>query len=98
MADVVVPAAPSSAGRDSNINIPAIVGAAVAAVVVLVVAVLLTTRRRRGHTFQRDAWGLPVNPVVRSPHPPTLSALHPNLARLLGPRRTDPHQPYLHMH
>jgi len=34
--------------------------------VVLIVAILLPTRRRRGHNFQRDAWGLPINPVVRS--------------------------------
>lgn len=66
MVDDAAPAAPSSGGTDS-INIPAVVGAVVAAVVVLVVAVLLTTRRRRGHNFQRDAWGLPINPVVRPP-------------------------------
>ena len=62
-AELSPPAPPS---ESASINIAAIVGASVAALVVLIVAILLTTRRRRGHNFQRDAWGLPINPVVRS--------------------------------
>lgn len=64
-----VPVAEPGAAGDGGLSVAAIIGIVVAALIVVVAAVLLTTRRRRGHTFQRDAWGLPINPVVRMPYP-----------------------------
>lgn len=63
------PVAEPGAAGDGGLSVAAIIGIVVAALIVVVAAVLLTTRRRRGHTFQRDAWGLPINPVVRAPNP-----------------------------
>lgn len=48
-------------------NVLTIVGACVGALVVVLFVVFLSSRRRRGHSFKRDEWGLPSNPVVRPP-------------------------------
>lgn len=47
-------------------NVGAIVGICLLAVALLGFLVFLSSRRRRGHAFKRDAWGLPLNPVVRA--------------------------------
>ena len=64
-------------------NVGAIVGVCIAALGLLGFLAFLSSRRRRGHSFKRDAWGLPSNPVVRTPvvpaNPPRIDREIPNI-------------------